>query len=76
MSNYQIYRLFFTSLKIDKVSIISLDSRDYQIHIADIFRMTGNRFLPRVETRGIIETIDSEPVPETKSMLNSQRKSI
>ena len=33
-------------------------------------------FLPRVETRGIIEAIYSEPVTETKSMLNSQRKSI
>ena len=33
-------------------------------------------FLPRVETRGIIEAIDSESVTETKSMLNSQRKSI
>ena len=33
-------------------------------------------FLPRVETRGIIEAIDSEPVTETKSLLNSQRKSI
>ena len=33
-------------------------------------------FLPRVETRGIIEAIDSEPLTETKSMLNCQRKSI
>ena len=30
--------------------------------------MTWQIFLPRVETRGIIEAKDSEPVTETKSM--------
>ena len=32
--NYQINRLFFTSLQIYKISTISLGSRDYQIYIA------------------------------------------
>ena len=31
-------------------------------------KKTNGRFLPRVETRGIIEARDSETVTETKSM--------